>query len=122
MEELYIDEDLDGIKTAKRSTLFPVIVAYGIIVHAIVFKFLGWPGSILMLIGSGFAFACAVNNYLNEQKLSSLLLSIFWLSWTAYIVYGVFYNGGQPFNQNGMVIYGCSILIYFVGLRIFRVQ
>jgi hypothetical protein len=118
VKDLIIDE-FNEVPKHRSPAIFPVIVAYGVLAHALVFYIFDWYVELVLLIGSGFASACAIASILKKSSTINKIVVVFWIQFSILILAGFLYYDQFLFTQNEIIIYFCAIFIYYAGIRLF---
>lgn len=121
-----MEEILDDVSQLQQPTYnsFKSRVLFiwgGVLFIAFLFKVMHWPGqAVLMLLATGGLSAYAISGMLSHKGKDSLNLGIFVAAmlWTLFIFWGVFFNGGYPYNFRGLNLYIIIIAIYLAAYEI----
>lgn len=83
----------------------------------VLFKIMHWPGSsFLMLFPSAILVAhsvCCAMRFKGRNIHNNMLLAAGVL-WTAYLIFGAFFNNANRFNFKGLMVYGIAFFLSFV--------
>lgn len=116
MEEL-LDEITPSPKSELRFHWWVLLIWFGVFAIGYAFRFMHWPGSAaLRVTGAGGFMAYSLALFFLIKPKNSLLIfansvSLFWI---VLLFWGVFFNHGYPFNENGLIAQGITLAILFV--------
>lgn len=122
-----MDDILDrkeGEQIEKFSYKFRVTALFllcGLVVIGQIFKILHWPGGAVITVFSA-ATLTGYNFYsilhLKGKSFLNLTFSALGLLITIYVIWGAFFNNGQPFNTFGILVFSAIIGLEFIILHI----
>lgn len=122
MQDL-LDEQPNITQKTLRFRVWVILIWIAVFVIGYAFRMMHWPGnSILRVIGAGGFMAYSLSFLLLLPQKSSLIIILNCLSllWVIFILWGAFFNGGYPFNKQGLIAQGIAyavlFLIHFVSL------
>lgn len=122
MNEL-LDENIASQKDRLHFRWWVLLIWITIFLIGYVFRVMHWPGnSLFRVIGAGGFMAYSLSFLLLLPQKSSLIIVLNCLSllWVIFILWGAFFNGGYPFNQQGLIVqvivYAVLFLIHFISL------
>ena len=88
----------------------------------IVFRFMHWPfASILIISGTSIAFSYGLSilSSFRIRKPSIFALATFLeIPWMIVLVLGILFNGGIPYNSNGLMVHLGTFVVFFIGFMI----
>lgn len=83
-----------------------------------VFKIMHWPGYSLFILTSTGALSAYMVTLVafGKKSLFNVVVLLLNMLVLAYFLWGYFFNGGNPFNEKGLFIYGGVFLVVLLAL------
>lgn len=112
-----LDEHEIRIKDTIHFRLWVIAIWFTVFAIGYTFRAMHWPGnSILRIIGAGgfmaYSLSCLI---LVKPKTAPIIVSgCLSILWIGIIIWGVFFNGGYPFNAPGAGIQGLTFGFLFI--------
>ncbi|MEO9531410.1 MAG: hypothetical protein ABJG68_13995 [Crocinitomicaceae bacterium] len=112
-----MDEILDNEPQSEQNNfkLRAIYIWLSVLVLGILFKLMHWPGNaILIILSTAGLQAYCFNWFLKNKNQFNSVVSILGLVWLLVLIWGIFFNGGHPYNIVGLAIYGIVFSLYFI--------
>lgn len=114
MEEV-IDQFNSDNKYQYKFKTRVVIIWTIVLLLAILFEVRSWGGRTLMwLLSTGGFMAYAISGMitLRGKNILNTVLFIAGIIWTLYLLWGMLFNEGYPYNSKGVIVYLCIVAVY----------
>lgn len=122
MQDL-LDEKPMTTQKVIQFRIWVILIWIVVFVIGYLFRIMHWPGnSLLRVIGAGGFMAYSLSFLILLPQRSSLIIVLNCLSllWVIVLIWGMFFNDGYPFNEQGLIAQGIAFaflfLVHFVSL------
>ncbi|WP_341904425.1 hypothetical protein [Fluviicola taffensis] len=116
MQDLLDEQSVPTQKTL-RFRLWVILIWSFIFLIGYAFRIMHWPfSSILRVLGAGgfMAYSFSFLILTNPRTILTIVFNAISLFWTLLVIWGVFFNGGYPFNKDGATAQGIVFSILFL--------
>jgi hypothetical protein len=109
-DSLYKQEFIQSVK-------YRVFIIWSFfLIVGVIFRFLHFPGSAVLIVTSTAGITSyAINGIIlskGKDKLS-ILFTILGVSWIFFLIIGIIFLGGHPYNSQGLTIHLTLFFVYF---------
>ncbi|AEA45877.1 hypothetical protein [Fluviicola taffensis] len=116
-----MEDLLDQIPSKSNNTIqfrwWVILIWVSVFMTGYFFKFMHWPGnSIVRVIGTGGFMAYSLSFLILAKPRTTpiIVCNSISLLWTLILIWGALFNGGYPFNLQGITIQGILFVICFL--------
>ena len=116
MQDL-LDEKPMTTQKVIQFRIWVILIWIAVFVIGYLFRIMHWPGnSLLRVIGAGGFMAYSLSFLILVSQRSSLIIVLNCLSllWIIVLLWGMFFNDGYPFNEQGLIAQGIAFTFLFL--------
>ena len=117
MEKDILDQDFVGKKPEPFFKPRAILIWASVLIIGLGLKFMHWPFAAVLIIvsGAGLQAYCLIA-FINpkERDPLNMVLSIVGWIWNAILIWGIYFNGGHPYNKNGLMVYGAFFVVFCI--------
>ena len=117
MQEDILDDHFNKGKDKSPLTNRPIIIWVIVLGIGLLFRFMRWPGSaVLIILSTAGLQAFSLNGLIKPDKRNSIntVFSILGFMWLITLIGGILFNNGHPYNIAGLEMYFIVFIPYFV--------
>lgn len=117
MQEEILDQEFVDPKNQAFFKTRPVLIWGIVLILGLLFKVMHWPfASVLIIISPAGLQAYCINGFIkpNERNTLNTILSGAGMIWLITLIWGMLFNNGHPYNENGLKVYVVIFTVFFI--------